>query len=67
MGAGRYRWVDLGGTLREAAHWDDLPAEMDRLVAFVPDHPAPPHTELQHAEVAEFGARLQEALGRCRR
>lgn len=67
MGEGRYEWVDVDGRLREAAHWDALPARMDRLVAFVPDYPAPPHTDAQHAAMATFGARLTEALARCRR
>ena len=67
MGEGRYRWVDVDGTPRQATHWDALPREMDRLVAFVPDCPAPPHTARQHAEMATCGAKLQEALARCRR
>ena len=67
MGEGRYRWVGVDGVSREAEHWDALPAQMDRLVAFVPEYPAPPHTDRDHAEMAALGARLQEALGRCRR
>ncbi len=67
MGEGRYEWVGTDGAAREARHWDALPAEMDRLVAFVPDYPLPPHTEAQHAEMAAFDGRLHEALSRCRR
>ena len=66
-GAGTYRWVGVDGRLCHGTHWDDLPEEMDRLVAFVPDCPPPPHTEADHAEMATFDARLHEALGRCRR
>lgn len=67
MGAGRYSWVDVNGVLRHGAHWDELPREMDRLVAFVPDHPEPPHTDADHAAMAAFGPRFEEALARCRR
>ena len=66
-GEGRYSWIGLDGMLRHGTHWDDLPAEMDRIVAFVPDYPEPPHTEEQHAAMASFGDKLQEALQRCRR
>lgn len=64
---GRYSWVDTDGTLRHGTRWDDLPAEMDRLVAFVPDYPEPPHTPEDHALMAGFDAKLKEALARCRR
>lgn len=66
-GQGRYSWIDLDGTPRHGIHWDDLPAEMDRLVAFVPDYPEPPHTEEEHALMETFDAKLKEALARCRR
>ena len=66
-GEGRYEWVDLEGQLRTAAHWDALPAEMDRLVRFEPECPPPPHTEEDHAAMATFDGRLHEALARCRR
>ena len=66
-GAGRYSWIDLEGVLHHGTHWDALPAEMDRLVAWVPDTLDPPHTDAEHAAMAGLGARLQEALDRCRR
>lgn len=66
-GDGRYSWIDTGGALRHGTHWDDLPAEMDRLVAFVPHYPDPPHTPEEHAMIETFTTRLQEALARCRR
>ena len=67
MGAGRYRWVDVDGTLCQGAHWNDLPGEMDRLVEFVPDYPSPPHTQADHDLMAAFEPKLHEALARCRR
>ena len=67
IGAGRYSWIDLQGILCYGTHWDDLPAEMDRIVSFVPTPPPPPHTDEVHAEMAKFDGRLQEAMKRCRR
>lgn len=67
MGEGRYSWIDLEGVLHHGTHWDDLPANMDRIVAFVPDHPAPPHTAAEHAAMATFAGKLEEVMHRCRR
>ena len=53
-GEGRYSWVGLDGELRHGAHWNDLPAEMDRLVAFVPDMLPEPHTQADHDAMDQF-------------
>lgn len=66
-GQGTYSWIDIHGHQRHGHHWDDLPAEMDRLITFVPDSPPEPHSAEEHALMETFGAKLQEALGRCRR
>ena len=66
-GEGRYSWVDTDGALRHSTHWDDLPAEMDRLVAFVPDYPEPPHTPEEHELMETYDIRLKEIMARCRR
>ena len=66
-GRGLFQWVDLGGVLRSGATWDDFPGELDRVVAFVPDYPAPPHTEAEHAYMGTFVSKLDEVLARCRR
>lgn len=66
-GEGRYSWVGLDGELRHGTHWDELPAEMETLVAFVPDAPEPPHTQEDHDLMATFDDRLKEAMSRCRR
>ena len=67
IGTGRYEWVNLDGTPGEGKHWDDVPAAMDRIIAFVPDYPDPPHTQEDHDGMATFNDRLHEALARCRR
>ena len=66
LGSGHYHWIDTAGREQQAQHWDDVPAVMDRLIAFVPDYPPEPHTDAEHAMVESFGERLQEALARCR-
>ena len=67
IGTGKYSWVDLDSTLRHGTHWNDLPAQMDRIVAFVPDYPEGPHTQEEHDVMATFNGQLQEAMNRCRR
>ena len=67
FGAGHYEWRGLDGKLDSAIHWDDLPEEMDYLVAFVPDYPPEPHTQEQHDAMAGFGDKLKEVMKRCRR
>ena len=67
MGEGRYQWIDRDGTLRDATHWDELPSRMERLVAFVPDVPAPPHTAADHAAMTAIGPKFEQACARCRR
>ena len=64
---GTYSWIDLDGRTRHGDHWDDIPAEIDRLVTFVPDSPPPPHSAEEHALMESYEAKLQEVLDRCRR
>lgn len=66
-GQGTYIWIDVHGHQRHGRHWDDIPAEIDRLVCFVPDSPPPPHSAEEHFVMASYDAKLQEVLGRCRR
>ena len=66
IGTGTYRWRGIDGEFHEATHWDDLPVEMQYLIAFEPDALPEPHTEEEHAAMATFNDRLQEALKRCR-
>lgn len=67
VGSGFYQWRDLDGNLNEGNHWDDLPDEMDTLVAFIPTYPEGPHTQAQHEAMGTFNDKLQEAISRCRR
>ena len=67
IGTGKYVWRGLDGAIHEATHWDDLPAEMDFIIRFSPKAPGEPHTDEDHAAIATFDDRLQEALKRCRR
>ena len=67
IGTGRYSWIGLDGQLAHGSHWDDIPAEIDELVAFVPDAPPQPHAQEDHELMATFPERFNEAMGRCRR
>ena len=67
IGDGRYIWIDLAGSLQTGTHWDDLPKEMDRIIAFIPFHPPEPHTQEDHDKMAMFNERFQETMKRCRR
>ena len=66
-GEGSYVWVDLDGKLCRGGHWDELPDEMERLVAFEPAFPEPPHTEEDHAFMDSLHDKFRQVLGRCRR
>ncbi len=67
IGAGTYEWVDAAGELCRGTHWDDLPAQMDRLVRFEPAIPPEPHSQADHDLIDTFVPRLREAMQRCRR
>lgn len=66
VGAGFYQWIDLDGKMQTGNHWDDLPDEMDAIIAFVPDYPEGPHTQIEHEAMETFNHKLQEAMKRCR-
>lgn len=64
---GTYSWIDIEGHQRHGTHWDEIPAEIDRLVTFAPFAPPGPHSAEEHALMETYEAKLQEVLARCRR
>ena len=66
-GEGTYQYRGLDGRLHTATNWADIPAEIEFLVSFEPDWPAPPHTQAEHDYMATFNDKLHEVLARCRR
>lgn len=66
MGAGIYRFI-VAGELRSCYHWDDIPADIDELVAFKPDIPPEPHTPEEHAFIEALPSKLREVMKRCQR
>ena len=66
-GQGTYRWLNLDGTYGDGKNWNDLPAEMEALILFLPDAPLDPHTQEEHDYMETFVPRLREAMSRCRR
>lgn len=65
-GVGRYAWLDAEGVRHDATHWDDIPAEIDELIAFVPDTAPEPHTQEDHDAMNAFGAKFDEVFARTR-
>lgn len=66
-GAGRYEWIGTDGVRRSAKSWNDIPAAIDSLIAFVPEYPEGPHTDEEHEYMESFDAKLKEVMNRCQR
>tara|TARA_B110000503_G_scaffold141369_1_gene234685 strand:+ start:1348 stop:1545 length:198 start_codon:yes stop_codon:yes gene_type:complete len=45
---------------------DDIPNDIDTVIKFIPDVPAPPHTPEQHEEIDQWPAKLAELMKRCK-
>ncbi len=66
LGKGKYTVLD-GGELLHFAHWDDLPAEFDAVIEFLPDIPPSPHTHEQHEAIDRLPATFGEFMKRERK
>ena len=42
--------------------YEDIPEEFEHVIKFIPDVPAEPHTDEEHAEMAIWNTRLQELM-----
>ena len=68
MGAGEYRFIQRGSRdVKTCYHWDDIPHELDALIAFKPEIPPEPHTEEEHEMIETLPAKMQEIMARCQR
>ena len=54
------------GKLHTYNRWEDIPAEFDHIIKFVPEVPPEPHTEEQHKEIDSWNTRLKELMQRER-
>lgn len=46
--------VRIQDQILEFDRYEDIPAEFDNLLAFLPEVPPPPHTEEQHQEIESW-------------
>jgi len=42
--------------------YEDIPDKFEHVIKFIPDVPAEPHTDEEHAEMAIWNTRLQELM-----
>ena len=66
MGEGEYTVLD-GGELLHFTHWDDLPAEFDAIIKFLPTIPPGPHTHEQHEAIDRLPQTFREFMQRGRK
>lgn len=58
--------IMVNGVLKEYNKYEDIPAEFDHVISFVPEIPEGPHTHEQHEEIEQWNTKLQELMKRER-
>ena len=53
------------GKIQTYTEFEDMPAEFEHLVAFLPEIPPPPHTTEQHAEIDSWQDKFNQLMGRA--
>ena len=46
--------VRIGDDILRYENTDDIPEHFDNLIKFAPEAPPPPHTDIEHGELAEY-------------
>ena len=46
------------------SRWEDIPPTFKNVVKFIPEVPEGPHTAEQHAEIEQWGVKLQTIMER---
>jgi hypothetical protein len=54
--------VKRNGILETYTDYNDIPANFDHVIKFLPEIPPEPHTEEQHEEIEKWPARLQKLM-----
>ena len=54
--------VRVGSELRTYERYEDIPAEFDHLIEFLPEIPPPPHTDEQHQEIDAWQPRFERLM-----
>jgi hypothetical protein len=57
----------LDGQLHEVSRIEHVPQVIDNLIAFLPDYPPDPHTEIEHAEMERLNDVFAELMRREKR
>ena len=52
----------INGELVTYDKYEDIPEDFEHVIKFIPDVPAEPHTDEEHAEMAIWNTRLQELM-----
>ena len=50
------------GKLQTYTNYEDIPADFDHVIKFVPDIPAGPHTEDEHDQIDGWNEKLQQLM-----
>lgn len=58
--------VRIGQHLHTFDRYEDIPAEFDHVIEFLPEIPPGPHTDQQHGEIESWNIKLQELMRRER-
>ena len=56
----------VNGELVAFDNYEDIPEDFEHVIRFLPDVPAEPHTDEEHAEMAIWNTRLQELMEKAR-
>ena len=54
--------VLINGLLETYEKYEDIPTDFDNLIKFLPEIPAPPHTEEQHEEIEGWNDKFQKLM-----
>lgn len=54
--------VRIGQHLHTFDRYEDIPAEFDHVIEFLPEIPPAPHTHQQHEEIEAWESRLQRLM-----
>jgi hypothetical protein len=52
----------IDGTLHEYQQYEDIPAQFDHVIEFIPEYPLGPHTDAEHEELDQWDSRLQRLM-----
>jgi hypothetical protein len=54
--------VRIGDQIHTYQRYEDIPAEFDHVIEFLPELPPPPHTDQQHREIEAWQPRFEQLM-----